>query len=184
AEIEEVPAGDDVAIRVIERTNGTEERGALLRCLGLRLRRWGRIAGAQTFGPAIGELRAPAVRAALIARRVGNDAEQPGTPRRSGTETPQGAVGREEAVLRGVFSVCRRPRDQVRGAKRDVGVALHQFRICLLVAASSAGYELCLVQWWPSTERSRPSLHRRCGVGSRGVAVRRPARRERGSRRA
>src|SRR5207245_9287295 len=80
---------------------------------------------------------------------------RPAAPRAEG-RPPRGMVKRperlHEALLRGVFGVRGRARDDVSGAERDLLVALHDLLVGGLITALGACDQVWIVRW--------PALHR------------------------
>ena len=116
-EVQEEPAGDHPTVALVQGVDRTEERRALLRRLDRRFRRWGRIAVAELVDQAQLEISAAPGRPSAVARRIGDDPQQPGPQGRVAAKAWQRSVGGEEAIL------CwpPPPRSPIRSSDRRCG---------------------------------------------------------------
>ena len=110
------------------------------------LRGGGRLPG-RLLGGAERQRRAPAGRAAAVARLVRDDAQQPRLEGRPGPEPPERAVRLHERVLRRLLGVGGVPGEEIGGSQRDALVCVHQLLVGVGVAPPGAGDELGFVEW-------------------------------------
>ena len=115
------------------------------------------------------EVRAPAGRAAAVARLVGDDLQQPGPERRARAEAAERAPRLDEAVLRGLLGVGGVAGDHVGRAEGDALVCVHELLVGVRVAALRAADQVGFVEW---SAHHRPLLHRSTARSSRSPCPR------------
>ena len=151
-ELEEVAAGEDVAVALVEPVDRRQELVAPLSPDRGPLRRRGRVSRRMGRGRAHAESDTPGARATTVVRLVGHDAQEPGLEGRAGPEARQRGPGLHEPDLGRVLRVGGGPDEQVGGAEGDGLVHAHELLEGALVSPPGAVRERSVV--------GRPALHR------------------------
>ena len=151
-QLEQVAAGDDLALRLGELVDRRQHgRAALGRDDG-GLGGRGRVPRGPVVAGPPGEPGTTARRAALVVRLVADDAQQPRPKRRAGAEAPQRPVGLDERLLRGVLGVVVAGGDEAGCAEGDLLMGADELGVGGHVPALGALDEVVL--GWSAHHRS------------------------------
>ena len=146
-ELEEVTACDHEPVLLAELVDGREQLLPLLRVDGGRLGGGGRLPRGRRRNRPQREVGAAARGPAAVAGFVGDDLEDPRPKRRAGPEAVQRRPGLHEPLLGGILRIRGAPGDEVRRAKRDPLICLHEVSIGGFIALLGPFDELRFLQW-------------------------------------